>query len=242
MRTECSIVKDLFPLYIENMVSEDSACFIEKHINECNECAGVCNKIKENNLVLDVADEDSKELISSLRKIRKKFWKRACIIALAVCLAVAIAVMALQIFPVYRVFQNDWDNTFTISERKMLAFIGTPSDRKVAKSVINQAEIVFSDISHTYEENMEKYGVLGRYAFQSHMFGEYFDAVAEKHEIKLLSARIYGNHGYMFVEYSHEAIDSKGETVSGSWDIVSLWEIEKDSNGDWFVINIKEHA
>ena len=157
-------------------------------------------------------------------------------------MCVAIIVAAVQIFPVYRVFQNDWDNTFTISERKMLAFIGTPGDRKIAKSVINQAEVAFSDTTHTYEENIERYGVLVRYAFQSHMFGEYFDAVAEKHTIKLLSARVYDDYGYIFVKYSKEAIDARGETVLGSWDIVSLWKIKKDINGNWIVVAIKEHA
>ena len=38
MKKECEIVKDLFPNYIENQVSDVSKEFIENHIKTCNEC------------------------------------------------------------------------------------------------------------------------------------------------------------------------------------------------------------
>ena len=31
------------------------------------------------------------------------------------------------------------------------------------------------------------------------------------------------------------------ETISGSWDVISLWKIEKD-NDNWKVVKIVEHA
>ena len=40
MKNECGIVRDLLPLYIENMVSEDSREFIEEHLSRCAECKG----------------------------------------------------------------------------------------------------------------------------------------------------------------------------------------------------------
>ena len=46
----------------------------------------------------------------------------------------------------------------------------------------------------------------------------------------------------MFVKYSQQAIGENGETVSGTWDIVSLWEIEKNADGNWNVIQITEHC
>ena len=32
MKKECSIIRDMLPLYFENMVSEDTAEFVKKHI------------------------------------------------------------------------------------------------------------------------------------------------------------------------------------------------------------------
>ena len=38
MKNECNIVRDLLPLYIENMVSAESAQFVEAHLSKCPEC------------------------------------------------------------------------------------------------------------------------------------------------------------------------------------------------------------
>ena len=38
MNNECSIVKDLLPLYVENMTSEETANFINNHLNTCAVC------------------------------------------------------------------------------------------------------------------------------------------------------------------------------------------------------------
>lgn len=38
MKNECSIIRDILPLYLENMVSEDTAYFVEKHLEKCPEC------------------------------------------------------------------------------------------------------------------------------------------------------------------------------------------------------------
>ena len=34
MKKECSIIRDMLPLYFENMVSEDTAEFVKKHIGK----------------------------------------------------------------------------------------------------------------------------------------------------------------------------------------------------------------
>ena len=38
MKTECNIFRDLLPLYVENMVSEETAQYINEHLKECSEC------------------------------------------------------------------------------------------------------------------------------------------------------------------------------------------------------------
>lgn len=245
MTKECNIIRDILPLFAEEMTSEDTNIFVREHLQHCLECSSVLESIRSGQILTCESDEDSCEkeaLTASLAHVRKKISKRIALIIVLICLGFGSIILLLQVFPVYRVFLNEWDNSFTISERKMLAYIGSPQDRAIAQTVLNKAEIAFSDISHTAEENMEKYGELGRYAFDRYYFGIHFDAVAETHTIKLLSAHVEETHGYLFVEYSQEAIDINGNTVSGSWGIVSLWEIEKDEHGNWNVINIKEHA
>ena len=39
MKNECSLVRDMLPLYLENMVSEETRAFIKEHLETCPECA-----------------------------------------------------------------------------------------------------------------------------------------------------------------------------------------------------------
>ena len=34
----CNVIKDLLPLYIDNVLSEDSSKLVEDHINTCESC------------------------------------------------------------------------------------------------------------------------------------------------------------------------------------------------------------
>ena len=246
MRNECNIIRDILPLYAENMVSDDTISFVEEHLQTCSECSLLYKQIKEGGIVMINENKSTEqEVVNTLKKIRKKIFKRFLLVFIAICVGAIGIIAALQVFPVYRVFQNKWDSSFTNEQRWMLSYIGTPGDRKIAADILNYADnIVFSDICHTTEENIKLYGELGRYPFDSYQFDEKNEqkALYETHSLKLLSARIDKKHGYMFVEYSQEAIGRNGEKVSGSNDIVSLWEIEKDNTDNWKVIKIVEHS
>ncbi len=47
MRNECNIIRDLLPLYAENMVSPDTAAFVEEHLKGCEACRKEYEKTKE---------------------------------------------------------------------------------------------------------------------------------------------------------------------------------------------------
>ncbi len=247
MRNECNIIRDILPLYAEDMVSDDTVSFVEEHLQTCSECSIMSERIKESGIVIkNVNKSTEQEVINTLKKLRKKVFKRFCIIFLAICVGVVGLIATLQVFPVYRVYQYSSKDDFVNENKIMLAYIGTPGDRKIATDIVNYASIyVFSDISHTYEENLELYGELGRYPFDLHYFDETRGerkALYETHSIELLSAHIDENHGYMFVEHSQQAIGENGEAVAGHGDILSLWEIEKDADGNWKVISTREGA
>lgn len=238
MKNQCNIIRDILPLYAEDMVSDDTVSFVDEHLETCSECSNIYEDMKsgtitstKNNNVLEA------EVINVLKKTRRKFVKRFCIISLSICLGVVAVLATLQVFPVHKVFMQKWNECFTMEERMMLAYIGTPGDRKIAQGVINQAEIAFSDFSHTYEENLQLYGELGRYAHDSSA-----NIIHENHFIELMSAHIDDNHGYIWILYSQEARTNDMRTIHGTKDKLSLWEVEKNSDGEWKVISINEHA
>ena len=47
MKTECSVVRDLLPLYVEDMVSTETAQYVNEHLKNCNECQAELANLKE---------------------------------------------------------------------------------------------------------------------------------------------------------------------------------------------------
>ena len=64
MKNECNIVRDLLPLYIENMASEETRAFVEVHLSNCPECNEIYDSMLETKgdekLGLDEKEEQNK--------------------------------------------------------------------------------------------------------------------------------------------------------------------------------------
>lgn len=39
MKHECSVVRDILPLYLENMVGDEAGAFVKEHLGDCPACA-----------------------------------------------------------------------------------------------------------------------------------------------------------------------------------------------------------
>ena len=48
MKRECSLIRDLLPLYAEHMISEESVKIIEEHLEQCPSCKKVWEELTEN--------------------------------------------------------------------------------------------------------------------------------------------------------------------------------------------------
>lgn len=104
MRNECNIINELLPLYVENMVCDDTIYFIEEHISTCEKCR---NKLKSMES-LTALDENTKETINeditNLNNFKKE-WKRKNRILIrnrtlliVICIFVAVAVLAFHLY------------------------------------------------------------------------------------------------------------------------------------------------
>lgn len=157
--------------------------------------------------------------------------KRAALTAL--CLAALAS--ALYFFPVYRIAMVWAPSCFDTGEVSLLAVRGSSADRETARPVLEQAEAAFADLAVSRQAAQEKYGLLGRYCPGDPR------AVRERHSLALWSAHFTGSTGYLWVYYTQTALDEDGGVVMGSWDIPSLWYLERDADGEWIVSHIKEH-
>lgn len=83
MRKECNIIKDILPLYIEGMVSNDTASFVEEHIKDCAECRSELEDMKKSN-GLEKNNISIEDEVMPLKAFKKK-WYRQLNLIMAVC-------------------------------------------------------------------------------------------------------------------------------------------------------------
>ena len=51
MKNECNIIRDILPLYAEDMVSADTSAFVEQHLTKCAECRAELENLKNEDLL-----------------------------------------------------------------------------------------------------------------------------------------------------------------------------------------------
>ena len=154
-------------------------------------------------------------------------------------MVLVLAILLVYWFPLYHMAQVWIPSYYTTGEISKLVFRGSPQDLMTASEIMETAENACEELGLTWDEAKAKYGPLSRYC---HAADSYPDVVDEWHEMKLWSAHFDLTEGWMWVYYSQEGLDKKGEVTTGSWRIPSLWYLQPDEEGNWQVVHIKEHA
>lgn len=87
MKHECSIVRDLLPLYAENMVSGDTSQFVKAHLDTCAECRKIYEDCKQPQITSEPEPEvplTSLRRKLMIRKIQTILFTAITVIALLV--------------------------------------------------------------------------------------------------------------------------------------------------------------
>ncbi|MBR4940539.1 MAG: zf-HC2 domain-containing protein [Clostridia bacterium] len=79
MKTECSIVRDLLPLYIENLVSPETAGYVEEHLKICPDCRAEMDGLREGDV--PVTTEDKTDGAKPFEKVMKRLNRRFYMLA-----------------------------------------------------------------------------------------------------------------------------------------------------------------
>lgn len=243
MKNECNIVRDILPLYVEDMVSEETAKFVKEHLENCPECAKEFEDMKAGTKVEKISNETQNhleaEVLKSMKAIRKRFQKKAFRVGAVIAAIVVTLGVLIHIFPVYRILHIGLDDYYNTEQIAKALYIGSVSDRREAQAVLRLADKAFNDVRSTREENEEEYGLLARYATVKSE--HYADVAFNEHSLELWSAHLDKDDGWIWVFYSSETFNHDGSTACGSWRIPSLWKVEKNDIGEWVVVDIFEH-
>jgi len=84
---ECNIVRDLLPLYMDDLCSDETAKLLEEHLKECVNCRQMLESLKKE-LDLNVQKEDWERELLPLKKIHAKLRRKSGFIILWSLLAV----------------------------------------------------------------------------------------------------------------------------------------------------------
>ncbi|SNS88489.1 Putative zinc-finger [Anaerovirgula multivorans] len=70
MKVTCNVIRDILPLYLENMLSDDSCAMIEEHIEQCQECKIYLDEMKNSNKI--PVNTNTSPLLKIKSTLRKK--------------------------------------------------------------------------------------------------------------------------------------------------------------------------
>lgn len=121
MKITCDVVKDILPLYAENMCSEDSRNIVEEHISKCEDCKNDLDEMKNMNTIS--ADININPLLKIRSTLRKKKI-HAIILTTMLSLMFFVIMLVFMTEPEYIPYSED---VLTINEQgdaSVLALFG----------------------------------------------------------------------------------------------------------------------
>ncbi len=71
MKTDCEIIRDLLPLYVDDICSEKSRQMVDEHLKECAECTDLLYRLQKTDIEKDLKEEKQDVISYGVRKFRQ---------------------------------------------------------------------------------------------------------------------------------------------------------------------------
>lgn len=136
MKCKCGIIKDLLPLYVDHVCSDESKELIDEHLLECEQCKSYMDSLRESQDVEDVAYDEEKERrkVKMMLGMKKKILFRNILVAVFTVLILGGACTS--------VIHYLKRTTVPISETKQMEVVYENGDL-----VLNITDAIWSDAS-----------------------------------------------------------------------------------------------
>lgn len=85
MKLPCAVVRDLLPLYAENLTEDETKKIVDEHLESCEECR---QRLAEIDTKIVAPVDSSKPLMALKKEIRKRRWFSAIVAAMLVFVVV----------------------------------------------------------------------------------------------------------------------------------------------------------
>ncbi len=72
MNKECEVIRDLLPLYVDDVCSGTSRELIEKHLQDCPECSAILEKIRKNEIENNLREEQDQVIEYQAKRFKRR--------------------------------------------------------------------------------------------------------------------------------------------------------------------------
>ena len=72
MNKECEVIRDLLPLYADDVCSERSRELIEEHLHNCPECSAVLEKLRKNEIENNLKEEKDQVIEYQAKRFKRR--------------------------------------------------------------------------------------------------------------------------------------------------------------------------
>ena len=220
MKNDCSVVKDLIPLYAEGLVSAETKEFIYEHCQSCDNCRKLLEALAKSPDEQETNDSKKEKIWSEIAgKERKKKKKKYLTLSLASVIIVTLVVLGFIFLPkplqkIY--YQNQatkYDFTYTQLTFTKTGF--TENDIHAASEAVKN----FFEV-HFYDRR------LLRLAYDEE---ETTDENKTVYNPNHADAIVFIGDYYLF----EDPVAGDSSRLRTNW----KWFVKKDSNGEWEVID-----
>lgn len=111
-KNTCNIVRDLLPLYVDDILSEESRCLVEEHMKSCEACREEYRTISaEVQIPMDVN-------VNPMKKVKRMIVKRVVITVMAVIVLCGAFLIANMILIPMDYEKYDLKNVLKVTEKE----------------------------------------------------------------------------------------------------------------------------
>ena len=99
MNYPCGIIKDLLPLYIDDVCNEESKTAVENHLSECEKCRQYYEAMKSTDGFAQNQNDNSEDMkmAESLKKIKSKINNKTRNIIICAVIAIVLNIITLNV-------------------------------------------------------------------------------------------------------------------------------------------------
>lgn len=149
----CEIIRDLLPLYADEICSESSKQLVEEHIAACESCKNELEDYRYNTGI-DIDEIDEKQALQNFSKRLKKSNLKKTVISVVLCLTLIFSVGYIMFVPeTTQKYTDDLVNVKIPVDEGIDAHINLPNYRKISWfTVYNEEKEV--DVYLTVKHNL----------------------------------------------------------------------------------------